>query len=140
MIDRRATVSCVECGAEFEGFKGSSKYCSDCRKIASRRNNNRVREKHRAIYGQVYIPKVKPVVKPKKIILTDKEQLIINRCVDNLHNMELETRVIRPGDADFEAIAALYNPPTAPQRFFSVSAEVEKVDYHRRRENTGVLR
>ena len=70
--------------------------------------------------GSGPVPPTPYVRKPRKIIITDAEQREIDLAVRKMHAMELECRVIRPGDADFEAVAAQCTPvDRIPNRYYS---------------------
>ncbi len=49
--------------------------------------------------------------RPKKIILSDAQQREIDQAVAESHKMELSSRVLRPGDPDFDALAKQCTPP-----------------------------
>lgn len=51
------------------------------------------------------------VRKEKKVLMTTEEQRQIDESVARMHKMELESRVLRPGHPDFDAIASLYQKP-----------------------------
>ena len=58
--------------------------------------------------------------KARKIILSDEQQREIDRAVAAKHNLKLSSRLIKPGDADFEEVAAQCTPPERiPNRYYS---------------------
>lgn len=70
--------------------------------------------------GSGPVPPTPYVPRPKKIILSDEQQREIDRAVAAKHSLQLSSRVIRPGDPDFEAVAAQCTPvELIPDRYFA---------------------
>lgn len=70
--------------------------------------------------GSGPVPPTPYVPRPKKIILTDDQQREIDRAVAAKFSMVLEFRTLRPGDPDFEAVAAQCTPPERiPNRYYA---------------------
>jgi hypothetical protein len=60
------------------------------------------------------------VPRPKKILISDEQQREIDRAVAAKNSLQLSSRVIRPGDPDFEAVAAQCTPvELIPDRYFA---------------------
>ena len=70
--------------------------------------------------GNGPVPPVQYVRKPRPIIITDAEQREIDRAIAAKHSLELSTRCLKPGDPEFDAVAAQCTPPERiPNRYYS---------------------
>ncbi len=97
---------CRHCGAVIK--KQRLVFCSrKCLVANDRAERKSLREEIR------YKPEPKP---ERKEILTDVEQRRINLEIDAKYHVALESRRIRPGDPEFEAIAAQCTQPANIKR------------------------
>jgi hypothetical protein len=70
--------------------------------------------------GSGPVPPTQYVRKPRKIIITDEQQREIDLAVRKSHSLELSTRCLKPGDPEFEAVAAQCTPPERiPNRYYA---------------------
>ena len=103
--------------------KPNLKFCDSCKAIVKEEKRvarNEYRAKLRLELKGVHVKPVK-VERAAKIILSDEEQHEIDKAIDNKHNFTLECRTIKPGDPDFDEIAATVVPPENIR--FGISAD-----------------
>lgn len=104
-------------------IKPNLKFCDTCKAIVKEEKRvarNVYRANLRLSLKGVHVKPVK-VERAAKIILSDEQQLEINKAIDNKHNFKLECRTIKPGDPDFDKIAATVVPPENIR--FGISAD-----------------
>lgn len=66
-------------------------------------------DKKRKSYEQKPAPINQPKPRKQQIpLMTDEEQRAINQGIAMKHAMPLSTRILRPGDPEFDNIAKLY--------------------------------
>lgn len=115
-------MNCARCG-ELIKIKPNLKNCVSCKDIIreeKRVARNEYRAKLRLSLKGVHKKAVK-VERVAKTILSDDEQLRINKQIDNKHNFQLESRVLKPGHPDFDKIAKQCTPPENIR--FGISAD-----------------
>jgi len=102
---------CQWCGKRLPA--GCKAYCNNsCQGMGYRRDAAKA--------GSGPVPPTPYKPKARKIILSDEQQRDIDMAVRKRHALELASRVIRPGDPDFEAVAAQCTPvDRIPNRYFS---------------------
>jgi hypothetical protein len=129
--------------------KPSLKYCPFCAKtnkaearvIQDSNRTKKLRDEHKNDHAAVgfYVPKI------YKSSISDAEQLALNSKVDALQSIQLAPpRSIKPGDSDFEAIAATITHPKHIRKGSLhdsnyIDAEQQRSPVARRRESVNEL-
>lgn len=135
-----ASKPCLRCGIEIRD-KPNAKYCAPCktaaREEAACRASKIQLEKRRA-----EVSKYKRNKKP--VFITDKEQAVLNKTIDNKHAVKTVTRILSPGHPDFAAIAATITPLRKIKTGITgdremLYAECDGQPIYRRRENMDIL-
>lgn len=110
---------CQWCGKRLPA--GRKAYCNNyCQGMGYRRDAAKA--------GSGPVPPTQYIRKPRKIIITDEQQREIDLAVRKSHSLELTSRVLRPGDADFDAVAAKCTPPERiPNRYY---ADIQAVNLY----------
>lgn len=101
------TMPCYRCKTEIT-IRPNVKYCKVCAPIVKAEQNaakNSFKTEQRRQDREAK-RKVEKERTEARIIITDEEQLQINKAIDNKHNFQLACRTISPGDHDFAEIAA----------------------------------
>ena len=100
------TMPCYRCKTEIT-IRPNVKYCKVCAPIVKKEQNvakssfkTEQRRQDREAKRKVEKERTEA-----RIIITDEEQLQINKAIDNKHNFQLACRTISPGDPDFAEIA-----------------------------------
>lgn len=63
--------------------------------------------------------------KPQKVILTDEEQAKIDRMIDKRHDLKFESKVYKPGSAEFKRVAAQVTPIRNIRRTYAYQVNSE---------------
>lgn len=133
-------IKCARCPRMIK-VKPNLKFCEACKDIIreeKRVARNEYRAKLRLSLKSVHKKAVK-VERVAKTILSDDEQLRINKQIDNKHNFQLESRVLKPGHPEFDKIAQQCTPPEKIRAGISIDrpvffAEADPAKLYRRHE------
>lgn len=103
-------MKCARCKTAEIRVRPNALYCDPCRKamrtLTEIRANERKKESQKSARLEI---KQSPKTK-KSQIMTKAEQMAIDKAVDDKHAFNLGSRIIRPGDPDFDEIAATVRP------------------------------
>jgi len=109
--------TCPTCKKQFQTTNPKKKYCSvkPCYRIGNAvtmailRKEGRYK-KQKPPEAKTKVRKVKSKSSEKELLLLDKKQLELNRQIDDRLKVTLEEKHYKPGDPEFEAIAATVTP------------------------------
>ncbi len=99
---------CEVCGNTYQPTYHTCKTCGHlCSVKLSQRRNHESREARREESHAATESKRKAA---HKSVVTAAQQAALNKAVDSKYAIQLETRVLRPGDPDFDRIAGSVTP------------------------------